>query len=204
MDKELKLQENLDFSFSGTTAVAIVQQLQYVYAGETERIKKSNGRAFAMKDEPHVQSVWLPNDYHLSGLAMARAFGDFKLKDYGLIAVPDISYHHLTVNDQFLDLANDGVWDVLSNKQVASILWMADKEEEAAKTIVNAAVAAWAKRFPTSKVDDCTVLCCFLQERKQQHSLLLPKEDRPQATGAKMPIESANQKFHVYEKSAAK
>ncbi|XP_043707510.1 probable protein phosphatase 2C 72 [Telopea speciosissima] len=207
MDKELKLQENLDFSFSGTTAVTIIQQGEDLIIanlgdsravlgtitekgltvvqlttdqkpslpGEAERIKKSNGRVFALKDEPHVQRVWLPNN-NLPGLAMARAFGDFKLKDYGLIAVPDISYHHRTVNDQFLVLATDGVWDVLSNKQVASIVWMAENEEEAAKAIVKTAVAAWAKRFPTSKVDDCTVLCCFLQERKQTQPLITEGE----------------------------
>ena len=40
---------------------------------------------------------------------MARAFGDFCLKDYGLISVPDISYHRLTEKDEFIILATDGV-----------------------------------------------------------------------------------------------
>ncbi|MCI23435.1 hypothetical protein A2U01_0044614, partial [Trifolium medium] len=30
--------------------------------------------------------------YGLIGLAMLRAFGDFFLKDYGLIAAPDVFY----------------------------------------------------------------------------------------------------------------
>lgn len=43
------------------------------------------------------------------GLAMARAFGDFCLKDFGLISIPEISYRHLTERDEFIVLATDGV-----------------------------------------------------------------------------------------------
>ena len=43
------------------------------------------------------------------GLAMSRAFGDFCLKDYGLIAVPDVSYRKITKQDEFVVLATDGV-----------------------------------------------------------------------------------------------
>ena len=63
---------------------------------------------FALQDEPEVARVWLPNS-DSPGLAMARAFGDFCLKDYGLISVPDINYHRLTERDQYIILATDGV-----------------------------------------------------------------------------------------------
>jgi serine/threonine protein phosphatase PrpC len=55
----------------------------------------------------------LPNN-DSPGLAMARAFGDFCLKDYGLISVPEISYHRLTEKDEFIILATDGVSSVSS------------------------------------------------------------------------------------------
>lgn len=61
-----------------------------------------------MQDEPEVARVWLPNN-DSPGLAMARAFGDFCLKDFGLISVPDIFYHQLTEKDEFIILATDGV-----------------------------------------------------------------------------------------------
>jgi serine/threonine protein phosphatase PrpC len=76
--------------------------------GEAERIQKCRGRVFALQDEPDVSRVWLPNN-DSPGLAMARAFGDFCLKDYGLISVPDVSYHRLTEKDAFVILATDGV-----------------------------------------------------------------------------------------------
>ena len=50
----------------------------------------------------------MPDD-DCPGLAMARAFGDFCLKDYGLISIPDVSYRRLTNNDEFVVLATDGV-----------------------------------------------------------------------------------------------
>lgn len=48
-------------------------------------------------------------DEDCPGLAMARAFGDFCLKDYGLTSIPEISYRKLTREDQFVVLATDGV-----------------------------------------------------------------------------------------------
>lgn len=60
------------------------------------------------------------------------------------------------------------MWDVLSNSQVASIVWAADSEQAAAKAVVEAAVATWKKKFPCSKVDDCTAVCLFLNKRHRQ------------------------------------
>ncbi|KAK3213056.1 hypothetical protein Dsin_017762 [Dipteronia sinensis] len=203
MDKEVKLQENLDCSSSGTTAVVVIKQgedlvianlgdsravlgtvsdegelkavqlttdLKPNLPSEAERIRKCNGRVLALKEEPHIHRVWLPNE-NSPGLAMSRAFGDFVLKNHGIIAIPDISYRRLTSNDQFILLACDGVTDVLTNNQVASIVWKAESEQEAARAVVEAANSAWKKKFPSSKMDDCTAVCLFLQKR-QQHRVL--------------------------------
>lgn len=201
MDKEIKLQENLDCSTSGTTAVVVVRQgedlaianlgdsravlgtktenggimavqlttdLKPGLPNEAERIRNCNGRILALKGEPHIQRVWLPHE-DSPGLAMSRALGDFLLKNHGIIAIPDIFYHRVTPNDQFIVLATDGVWDVLNNNQVATIVMQAESEETAARAVVEAATASWKKKFPSSKVDDCTAVCLFLQ-KKQQHS----------------------------------
>ncbi|KAI3979510.1 hypothetical protein MKX01_001702 [Papaver californicum] len=223
MDKELKLQENLDCSCSGTTSVTIIKQVficnycvriiillmifvlglifVFVEQGkdliianlgdsravlgtssdngemmavqlttdlkpsvpeEAERIRKSNGRVFALENEAHVTRVWLP-DQDFPGLAMTRAFGDFELKDYGIIAIPQVSHHLLNENDKFVVLASDGVWDVLSNKEVVSIVSLATRET-AAKAVVDAAVTSWKQKFPYSKMDDISVSCMFFQE----------------------------------------
>lgn len=75
---------------------------------EAERIRKYKGRVFALREEPEVARVWLPNTNY-PGLAMSRALGDFCLKGFGVISVPDISYRRLTEKDEFIVLATDGV-----------------------------------------------------------------------------------------------
>jgi serine/threonine protein phosphatase PrpC len=40
---------------------------------------------------------------------MARSFGDFCLKKYGIISMPDVFYHRITDKDEFVVLATDGV-----------------------------------------------------------------------------------------------
>ncbi|TYJ19260.1 hypothetical protein E1A91_A09G180600v1 [Gossypium mustelinum] len=131
---------------------------------EAERIEKCGGRVFAMDEEPHVLRVWAP-DQDSPGLAMTRAFGDFCLKDYGLSSIPEVSYRRLTNNDEFVVLATDGVWDVLTNKEVITIVASVKKQSTAAKVLVYYAVQAWKSRYPGSQVDDCAVICLFLKEQ---------------------------------------
>ncbi|CAH2055271.1 unnamed protein product [Thlaspi arvense] len=194
MDRELKFHGSVDCFCSGTTAVTLIKQGQYLVVGnvgdsravmgtrdsenalvavqltvdlkpnlpaEAERIKKCRGRVFALRDEPEVCRVWLPN-CDSPGLAMARAFGDFCLKDFGLISVPDVSFRRLTEKDEFIVLATDGIWDVLSNEDVVAIVASAPSRSSAARALVESAVRAWRYKYPTSKVDDCAAVCLYL------------------------------------------
>uniref|UniRef100_A0A0E0KP30 protein-serine/threonine phosphatase n=1 Tax=Oryza punctata TaxID=4537 RepID=A0A0E0KP30_ORYPU len=142
-------------------ALQLTVDLKPTIPSEAARIRERSGRIFSLPDEPDVARVWLPK-YNMPGLAMARAFGDFCLKDYGLISMPDVSYHHITEKDEFVVLATDGVWDVLSNAEVISIISQAKSEASAARFVVESAQRAWRTRFPTSKIDDCAVVCLFL------------------------------------------
>ncbi|XP_056845158.1 probable protein phosphatase 2C 33 [Raphanus sativus] len=194
MDRELKFHGSVDCFCSGTTAVTLIKQGEYLVVGnvgdsravlgtrddenglvavqltvdlkpnlpaEEERIKKCRGRVFALRDEPEVCRVWLPN-CDSPGLAMARAFGDFCLKDFGLISVPEVSFRRLTDKDEFIVLATDGIWDVLSNEEVVKIVASAPSRSSAAKALVETAVRAWRHKYPTSKVDDCAAVCLYL------------------------------------------
>lgn len=93
--------------------ISIIQELTSInclilFPEETERITQCNGRVFCLDDEPGVHRVWLPDD-ESPGLAMSRAFGDYCVKDFGLISVPDVTQRHITSRDQFVVLATDGV-----------------------------------------------------------------------------------------------
>ncbi|XP_059628654.1 probable protein phosphatase 2C 33 [Cornus florida] len=159
-------------------AVQLTVDLKPNLPAEAERIRKCRGRVFALQDEPEVSRVWLPNN-DSPGLAMARAFGDFCLKDFGLISVPEISYRRLTEKDEFVVLATDGIWDVLTNKEVVDIIASVPARSTAARTLVETAVRAWRCKYPTSKVDDCAVVCLFLDSNTNNlstASIAKPKE----------------------------
>lgn len=147
------------------TAVQLTVDLKPNLPEEAERIRKCRGRVFALPDEPEVARVWLPNN-DSPGLAMARAFGDFCLKDFGLISVPEVSCRRITDRDEFVVLATDGIWDVLSNQEVVGIVDSCPTRKIAARTLVESAVKAWRSKYPTSKVDDCAVVCLFLDSNE--------------------------------------
>lgn len=52
---------------------------------EAEHIMQSRGRVFCLEDEPGVYRVWMPN-CKTTELAISKAFGDYCVKDFGLIS----------------------------------------------------------------------------------------------------------------------
>ncbi|CDY15466.1 BnaA08g27500D [Brassica napus] len=150
-------------------AVQLTVDLKPDLPREAERIKQCKGRVFALEDEPEVPRVWLPFD-NAPGLAMARAFGDFCVKDYGVISIPDFSHRLLTDRDQFIVLASDGVWDVLSNEEVVEVVASASSRASAARLVVDSASREWKLKYPTSKMDDCAVVCLFLDGKMDSES----------------------------------
>ena len=132
---------------------------------ERERITSCQGRVLAMEEEPKVFRIWLP-DQDCPGLAMARAFGDFCLKDYGLISTPQVFHRKLTAKDEFVVLASDGIWDALSNNDVIRIVASAKNRSMAAKLLVDEAVKAWRYKFPCAKTDDCAAVCLFFKRQR--------------------------------------
>ncbi|KAJ0053537.1 hypothetical protein Pint_02200 [Pistacia integerrima] len=150
-------------------AIQLTVDLKPDLPREAERIKRCKGRVFALQDEPEVSRVWLPFD-DAPGLAMARAFGDFCLKEYGVISIPEFSHRTLTDRDQFIVLASDGVWDVLSNDEVVEIVSSAPTRASAARILVDAAAREWKLKYPTSKMDDCAVVCLYLDGKMDSES----------------------------------
>ncbi|KAH0854379.1 hypothetical protein HID58_073708, partial [Brassica napus] len=109
---------------------------------ESARIQKCKGESLRCKTSL--------NSSDSPGLAMARAFGDFCLKDYGLYLIPDINYNYRAYRRD-----HDGVWDVLSNKKLWTLLPQL-LVDTAARALVDTAVRSWRIKYPTSKNDDCT------------------------------------------------
>ncbi|KAH9603402.1 hypothetical protein KSS87_003748 [Heliosperma pusillum] len=128
---------------------------------EMDRISQCNGRVFCLEDEPGVHRVWLP-DEEVPGLAMSRAFGDYCIKDFGLISVPEITHRNICSKDQFIVLATDGVWDVISNQEAVDIVSSTSNHTKAAKQLVDHAVRAWKQKRRGHAIDDISAICLFL------------------------------------------
>ncbi|BGP43534.1 Protein phosphatase 2C 2 [Rhodotorula kratochvilovae] len=71
-------------------------------------------------------------------LALSRALGDFDFKQSAnldpeqqiVTADPDITVHEATPDDEFLVLACDGIWDVLTSQQVIDYVRLAISQEK--------------------------------------------------------------------------
>lgn len=158
---------------NGVTAVQLTTDLKPGTPDEADRIRKSNGRVFALKREPGVARAWLPR-VQCPGIAMSRCFGDFVMKNHGLISTPVVTHHCIASDNLFVVLATDGVWDVLSNEEVVSTVNAVERPEMAAKAVIDAAVGAWKTRIPLSKPDDCTAVCLFLHHKDDTESGTTP------------------------------
>ncbi|CAL9244200.1 unnamed protein product [Arabidopsis halleri] len=79
---------------------------------ELDRIQAAGGRVIYW-DGPRVLGV----------LAMSRAIGDNYLKPY-VISKPEVTVTDRVNGDDFLILASDGLWDVVSNETACSVVRM--------------------------------------------------------------------------------
>lgn len=88
------------------------------------------------------------NDRVNGELMLTRAFGDYDLKDKGVISAPHIISKEIDLNikNQFLILACDGIWDVLSEDDIMQIIMFSNKDsDELVKNIMKSAISkdAW-------------------------------------------------------------
>ena len=73
-------------------------------------------------------------------LSVSRAFGDFFLKDYGLICEPHIIKNDICYDDKFCIIASDGIWDVITEEMVFNMTKKIDSAEELGNKILKLAL----------------------------------------------------------------
>jgi protein phosphatase 1L len=71
-------------------------------------------------------------------LAVSRAFGDKLLKQY-VVVDPEIREEVVDDTLEFLILASDGLWDVVSNEEAVALTRSIQDPEEAAKKLLQEA-----------------------------------------------------------------
>jgi len=101
---------------------------------------------------------------------MSRSLGDTVAHSVGCSCEPDVTYTALNPFDKIVLLASDGIWEFLSNQQVANVVlpyFSKDAPEAAANALVSAALAQWKKQ--SQSVDDITVVIIFLNVDLNTH-----------------------------------
>ncbi|XP_043696078.1 uncharacterized protein LOC122646565 isoform X1 [Telopea speciosissima] len=57
-------------------------------------------------------------------LAVSRAIGDVSFKSYGVVSAPEVTdWQPLTVDDSYLVVASDGIFEKLSTQDICDLLW---------------------------------------------------------------------------------
>jgi serine/threonine protein phosphatase PrpC len=118
--------------------------------GRVQRMVAANGQ------EVGPARVWLRTSW-IPGLAMSRVIGDTVAHSVGVVAEPEVSTHELDDKDRFLVVASDGVFEFLSNHDVAGIVGRCDTAEMACKVLVQESAARW-ERDGAGIADDITVV----------------------------------------------
>ncbi|XP_047310727.1 probable protein phosphatase 2C 58 [Impatiens glandulifera] len=73
-------------------------------------------------------------------LAMARAFGDERVKDH-ISVEPDVVFVKVDNDTEFMILASDGLWKVMSNEEAADCIKDIGDPGEAAKELISSALS---------------------------------------------------------------
>lgn len=94
---------------------------------------------------------------------MSRSLGDRVAHSVGVSCDPEINEVILNENDNIIILASDGVWEFLSNNEVAKVVtpyFEKEAPEAAANALVKAAYKKWTEEEEV--VDDITAVVIFL------------------------------------------
>ncbi|KAG2498849.1 hypothetical protein HYH03_003041 [Edaphochlamys debaryana] len=142
-----------DDGCTAVTAVLVGQRLLVANVGDSRAVLSRGGRAVALSvdHKPNVKEertriesaggvvVWA-GTWRVGGvLAVSRAFGDRPLKKF-VVPTPAMMDENLTAEDEFLLLASDGLWDVMSNQEAVTLIRDIKDPEQAAKKITEEAL----------------------------------------------------------------
>jgi protein phosphatase 2C len=134
---------------------------------ERERIEKSGGKV-----------VYCSNGWRVDGiLSVSRAIGDRKLKQY-VIARPEVVRHPIGVQDEFLILGTDGLWNVFSSQEAVDVVKTAF---DAHQSPAQASEALSSLALSRKSVDNVCALVVYLadngngEKEEQVGSCVIPE-----------------------------
>ncbi|GLU01199.1 hypothetical protein SLE2022_185200 [Rubroshorea leprosula] len=154
-DSEFLKSENAqsrDAGSTASTAILVGDRLLVANVGDSRAVICRGGNAVAVsRDHKPDQSderqriedaggfVMWAGTWRVGGvLAVSRAFGDRLLKQY-VVADPEIQEEKIDSSLEFLILASDGLWDVVTNEEAVAMIKPIEDPEEAARSLMQEA-----------------------------------------------------------------
>ena len=125
---------------------------------ECTRILSKGGRIFPVvydSGQRGKHRVWLSH-IDLPGLTITRSIGDTIATTVGVISNPEFTIHHIENATRYLIVATDGIWDMMTNKEIIDILSSMMNLPQAANIIVSESYTRWLDR---EQVADDIALC---------------------------------------------
>lgn len=177
----------------GTTAtVALLQNgtdLTVASVGDSSGLMCRMGEAVSMTNAHHPSREdeqkriklfngwidWGPNSPKVNGkLAMTRSIGDFHLKPYGVIAIPEVHQFKLDFKaDSFIVLHTDGVSHVMSDEEITDLVQTCPDAEHAANILTHCAIQYGSEDNITAIVIPLRLWTEKLKQKvSKEHSLL--------------------------------
>ncbi|KAH9760196.1 putative protein phosphatase 2C 59 [Citrus sinensis] len=144
--------QNRDAGSTASTAILVGDRLLVANVGDSRAVICRGGNAIAVsRDHKPDQTderqriedaggfVMWAGTWRVGGvLAVSRAFGDRLLKQY-VVADPEIQEEVIDSSLEFLILASDGLWDVVTNEEAVAMIKPIQDPEEAAKRLMQEA-----------------------------------------------------------------
>ncbi|GFR52856.1 hypothetical protein Agub_g15483 [Astrephomene gubernaculifera] len=103
----------------GDSRALLCRGCQVISLTEDHRPARSDERARILRAGGQI--LWNEGERLMGVLATTRGFGDLDLQQFGLTSQPEITTTQRSPDDQLLILATDGVFNVLSNQEVADV-----------------------------------------------------------------------------------
>ncbi|CAN1230901.1 Probable protein phosphatase 2C 58 [Linum perenne] len=148
------LEKALTLGKGGSTAVTAIlingEKLVVANVGDSRAVICKNGVAkqLSVDHEPSKEKRMIESRGDVprvdGQLAVARAFGDRSLKVH-LSSEPDVSEESVDDEAEFLILASDGVWKVMSNQEAVDSIKTVKDAKTAAHQLIEEALARKSK-----------------------------------------------------------
>jgi len=131
---------------SAHSTVALTTDHKPEVLAERKRILRAGGKVKQLKDTDGTPlgglRVFVPSST-IPGVNFTRSFGDAVIHKYGVCSVVECIVKPRLPEDKFIVVASDGVFEMLSNQEVSSLVASSSTVAEAAEKLVHSSHQKW-------------------------------------------------------------